>query len=209
MTRDPPSLEGEPLYMRGADRVLLQGFLALRPTVGDNSAWSEHYFVLTVQGILHQKSSQSDPYSTSWPLSAVCTVSPGQEPSRFQIITPTAVLQLRAESALNATSWITTLHEIFAQPSNRALDPLLLSAVRTPFVGFASDSEGADTYDARFEAGEPLDIVLERAAEWAIVRQLVGPRHSTASSVASRRWPLLEPQPTDDDHDIRDVSVRS
>ena len=78
----------------------------------------------------------------------------------FELVTTQGVLHLYGATSGRSKRWVGLLRDAIRDSTGLVSDPLLRAAQKLQ----------PSTYDVRFEVKQPLGIVLERAAEWALVK---------------------------------------
>ena len=87
-------------------------------------------------------------------------------------MTTQGALHLYGSSKEETEKWIDCLRKVIAKSSGLTSDPLLAPAKKIE----------TDTYDIHFSTKQKLNIVLERAAEWAVVKHVRSAKGETPAS---------------------------
>jgi len=155
------------------EHVLRDGYLATQPPPcgeddhsGDVSKWPRRFYALTSSALYQADADDSPDASNVFLMEPGCSVWPTKfHPFAFEFVTPTTVLHAYADSKEDAQAWIAALRDVAGAAPGLASDPLL----------FAAKSRGPELrvrYDVTFRDEQKLNVVLERANEWAIVKSV-------------------------------------
>eukprot|EP00602_Paraphysomonas_sp_CaronLab_P002567 CAMPEP_0185019052 /NCGR_PEP_ID=MMETSP1103-20130426/1667_1 /TAXON_ID=36769 /ORGANISM="Paraphysomonas bandaiensis, Strain Caron Lab Isolate" /LENGTH=968 /DNA_ID=CAMNT_0027549131 /DNA_START=36 /DNA_END=2942 /DNA_ORIENTATION=- len=141
-----------------------RGKLRMRPPKGGD-VWDEYYFVLTANEILVMEKNTDgqmeviDLYEIH-PNCSVFETNLGHY--AFELVTSKKVLHVMSDSRESTSAWIHAIRSSIANSEPENDDPLLQAAL--------AKLEEDVFYDVCFHEDKPLGVVLERSAEWALVK---------------------------------------
>ncbi|KAJ8613364.1 hypothetical protein CTAYLR_002271 [Chrysophaeum taylorii] len=146
------------------EQIIVSGYLATQP---DNkvipASWPQLFYALT-SSALYQAEGECSPEALNvFLLEPSCSVYPTKlHANAFELVTSRTVLHLYAKSKVETQRWITSLRKVISESSGLNSDPLLAAARRISM----------NEYSVTFATKQKLNIILERAAEWAIVKSV-------------------------------------
>lgn len=148
------------------EKVILNGKLATQQNK-TSANWSQFYYALTSSALYQAKEENSAEALNVFLLEPSCSVyATTLHPNAFELVTSHTVLHLYAATKIDSQSWIAALRKVISNSTGLNSDPLLNAAKRIQI------SEYSVTYHTK----RKLNIVLERAAEWAIVKSAKDPQ---------------------------------
>ena len=136
------------------------GFLSIRPKQG-GSDWLDRYFILKDDKLYHFQDSDGVQPANIYVLSPNCSVFETKlKKDSFELVTNSRVLHFQGSCPEETRSWIMILRKTINESKHEQEDPLLTAALQQKNV----------FYDVVFETKKPLGLVLERSANWALVK---------------------------------------
>jgi len=143
-----------------SEEVYFRGYLATRPPRGGDN-WGENYFVLTISRIECYEEEHSVEPSQVFNITPNCSVfETNLKAHAFELVTSQKVLHVKGRNADDTANWIGALRSAINASQPEREDP----------VARAAQEIEDEFYDVVFETKKPLGVVLERSAEWAIVK---------------------------------------
>eukprot|EP00633_Aureoumbra_lagunensis_P009696 CAMPEP_0197320666 /NCGR_PEP_ID=MMETSP0891-20130614/61113_1 /TAXON_ID=44058 ORGANISM="Aureoumbra lagunensis, Strain CCMP1510" /NCGR_SAMPLE_ID=MMETSP0891 /ASSEMBLY_ACC=CAM_ASM_000534 /LENGTH=726 /DNA_ID=CAMNT_0042812173 /DNA_START=571 /DNA_END=2751 /DNA_ORIENTATION=+ len=123
--------------------------------------WPERFYALTQSALYQAKTAECTEAIGVFLMSPTCAVfETTLRPYSFELVTPQGVLHVHGQSSQERDRWTTELRTAIRRSSRLVSDPLVDAAKNIPL----------DLYELRFQKKQPLGIVLERSAEWALVK---------------------------------------
>uniref|UniRef100_A0A7S3K4V0 PH domain-containing protein n=1 Tax=Aureoumbra lagunensis TaxID=44058 RepID=A0A7S3K4V0_9STRA len=151
---------------RGAtndETVVKDGYLATQAACGGTEKWPQQYYALTASALYQAQDTNSAEALAVYLIEPACSAyTTTLRPHAFELVTSQGVLHLAAESAEATDLWLNALRKVIANSTSLKADPLLTAARKLPI----------ERYEVRFITKQKLNIVLERANQWAIVKQI-------------------------------------
>jgi len=149
------------------------GFLSIRPKQGGTD-WLDRYYILKENKVYQFQDSDSVQPANIYVLSPNCSVFETKlKKDSFELVTNSRVLHFQGASTDDTKAWITVLRQAIGESKHEQMDPLLEAAKKQKNV----------FYDVTFETKKPLGLVLERSANWALVK--IANQDSTHVTVGS------------------------
>lgn len=156
------------------EKIILNGKLATQQNKA-SAHWSQFYYALTSSALYQAEEEHSAEALNVFLLEPSCSVYPTSlHPNAFELVTSHTVLHLYASNKTDSQSWIAALRKVISNSTGLNSDPLLNAAKRIQI------SEYSVTYHTK----RKLSIVLERAAEWAIVKSAKDPESNITEGSA-------------------------
>jgi hypothetical protein len=156
--------------------VLLDGYLATQPLkAARDDPWPLRFYALTSSALYKAEDKYSLEALNVYLMEPTCSVYHTRlYANAFELVTTQGALHLYGSSKEETEAWIDALRGAIANSRGLSSDPLLSAAKRIPL----------ETYDVHFATKQKLNIVLERAAEWAVVKHVRAPAAGGSPSAA-------------------------
>lgn len=127
----------------------------------DVTPWKPKFYALTRSALYQAANENSTEAESVFLISPTCAVFETKfRDHAFELVTSEGVLHVHAKDDAERTAWTDALREAISKSSRLVSDPLVDAARHLEL----------DLYDVHFDTKRPLGIVLERSAEWAIVK---------------------------------------
>ena len=158
------------------EQVLLDGYLATQPLkAARDDPWPLRFYALTSSALYKAEDKYSLEALNVYLMEPTCSVYHTRlYANAFELVTTQGALHLYGSSKEETEAWIDALRGAIANSRGLSSDPLLSAAKRIPL----------ETYDVHFATKQKLNIVLERAAEWAVVKHVRAPAAGGSPSAA-------------------------
>ena len=150
------------------ETILNDGYLATcpdaKPTSGSQPGrgpWPLKFYALTSTALYVAEEEFSVEASFVYLISPTCSVFETRlNAHAFELVTPQGVIHLYGATAGESKRWIGMLRDVIRDSSGLVSDPLLRAA----------KALAPTTYEVAYTTKKNLGIVLERAAEWPLVK---------------------------------------
>ncbi|KAH8086703.1 hypothetical protein JL720_7143 [Aureococcus anophagefferens] len=172
------------------EQVLLDGYLATQPLKAQrDDPWPLRFYALTSSALYKAEDKYSLEALNVYLMEPTCSVYHTRlYANAFELVTTQGALHLYGSSKEETEAWIDALRGAIANSRGLSSDPLLSAAKRIPLetydVHFATKQKLKLCGNQIFNPTSMLNIVLERAAEWAVVKHVRAPAAGGSPSAA-------------------------
>ncbi|KAJ1462880.1 hypothetical protein M885DRAFT_583960 [Pelagophyceae sp. CCMP2097] len=151
------------------EEVILDGYVGTQPAVRPGAArrdegdWPKKFYALTASALYQADHDSSVEASAVFLVDPTCSVYLTRlRANAFEVVTPHGVLHLQGATKQETSLWVAALRSAIASSTGLSSDPLLAAAKQRDLL---------ETFTIHFQTKQKLNIVLERAAEWAVVKE--------------------------------------